>query len=78
LRIADNYRGTTLPGVFISDTIHAAAKQPVTNGNAYGRIAKPVEQAENLIDAADHSQCRQDADGERVDSAPGPDRQRAK
>src|SRR5262249_11153785 len=48
------------------------------NGNAYGRIAKPVEKAENLIDAADHSQRRQDADGERVDSAPGKDRQRAK
>ena len=49
-----------------------------TNCNADGRNAKPVAHGENQIGAADQGQRWHDADGERVDSGPGPDRQRGK
>ena len=38
------------------------------NGNVDGGSAKPVEQGENQIDAADHGQAWHDTDGKRVRS----------
>jgi hypothetical protein len=47
-----------------------------TNCNADGRNAEPVEQGENLIDAADQGQrWHDDADWEHFGSEPSPERQ---
>ena len=55
----------------------SGGKAAGANGNADGRGAKPVAQAENQIDAADQGQRWDDAGGEHVDSKPSPDTQRA-